>query len=58
MYYYIEAQVRQQTYLAGCRRMLSFLRLRLGTRMGRLCLPTKLAAEPLEDHSQVEPGIE
>jgi hypothetical protein len=30
----------------------------MGTRIGRLCLPTKLAAEPLEDHSQVEPGIE
>jgi hypothetical protein len=44
--------------LAACRRMLSFLRLRLGTRIGRLCLPTKLAAEPLEDHSQVEPGSE
>jgi hypothetical protein len=38
--------------------MLSFLRLRLGTRIGRLCLPTKLAAEPLEDHSQVELGSE
>jgi hypothetical protein len=38
--------------------ILSFLRLRLGTRMGRLGLPPKLAAEPLEGHSQVEPGSE
>jgi hypothetical protein len=38
--------------------MLLFLRLRLGTRIGRLCLPAKLAAKPRKYRSQVLPGSE
>jgi hypothetical protein len=42
--------------LATCRRRLSFLRLRLGTRIGRLGLPAKLPAKPRQCRSQIEPG--
>jgi hypothetical protein len=44
--------------LAACRKMLSFLRLHLGTRLGRLGLPAQLEAKPQKCRSQVRPGSE